>query len=406
MTFHFPKLATVEPLLAAIIDMPEINVNEDHENGLGVVMYNVAFEETFLNPFATDDPAERARRILLREARGIKFDLKTKRIVSRPYHKFFNVNERDETQAHVIDWTQPHVILEKLDGSMLTPYVSPSGEIKWMTKRGVTEVANNALDFFHKHPHYEDFCRRMFNKNLTPIFEWCTRRQRIIVDYGPTDRMVLTAIRDNVSGDYFRYDDMVGIARDNNLDYVRKLDFTVTNVNEFLQQTREIEGEEGYIVRFDTGHMYKVKGEWYCRLHKTFDALRFEKDIIRLILEGQLDDLRPFLIPTMLSAVDLFAHDIRVGLRSNALAIVDYANKYRGNTTKFDFVKLVQADAQMQPFNTHVFRAFDRDLNVDEVFEQLVFNVLKKSYTQTQVDEIRFLFGGKNWYDYTSMPTE
>jgi len=54
---------------------------------------------------------------LRRECRGMLF-YPDGRIMARRYHKFFNVNERDETQAHLLDLNRSHVILEKLDGSM------------------------------------------------------------------------------------------------------------------------------------------------------------------------------------------------------------------------------------------------------------------------------------------------
>ena len=52
--------------------------------------------------------------------------------------KFFNVNEREETLIQHIDFSQPHLILEKLDGSMITPFEVDS-RIRWGTKMGLTD---------------------------------------------------------------------------------------------------------------------------------------------------------------------------------------------------------------------------------------------------------------------------
>jgi hypothetical protein len=75
------------------------------------------------------EEATRAKAIR-RECRGLLF-YPDGRIMSRRLHKFFNVNERDETQVHRIDLGQPHVILEKLDGCLAadTLVQTPYGEM-------------------------------------------------------------------------------------------------------------------------------------------------------------------------------------------------------------------------------------------------------------------------------------
>ena len=57
-----------------------------------------------------------------RECRGLIFHAETGKLLSRRFHKFFNVNELDETDAEVIDLSKPYVLLEKLDGSFIAPY--------------------------------------------------------------------------------------------------------------------------------------------------------------------------------------------------------------------------------------------------------------------------------------------
>lgn len=62
------------------------------------------------------------------ECRGIIFCEKTGQVLARRFHKFFNVNEQDETQAELIDLARPHFILEKADG-----FVSPVPHTVMMT---------------------------------------------------------------------------------------------------------------------------------------------------------------------------------------------------------------------------------------------------------------------------------
>jgi RNA ligase len=50
-----------------------------------------------------------------RECRGLIFSDKGN-ILSRRFHKFFNVNELEETHESLIDINRPHILTEKMDG--------------------------------------------------------------------------------------------------------------------------------------------------------------------------------------------------------------------------------------------------------------------------------------------------
>lgn len=402
----FPILMSITPLLKAVEGMPEIGIREDHEHGYGYVSYQVAFEDTFKDPFATTDPAERERRLLVREARGIKYDLKTLRIVSRPYHKFHNVGERADTMPDVIDFTKPHVILEKLDGSMLTPlFRSEDGVMRWMTKRGVTSVADTALAFSDANPQYEQYCRTVDALGFTPIFEWCSRAQRIILDY-PQDRLVLTGLRHNETGIYHPYEIMKEFAESMGVEVVRALPGSVENIRKFMAEVKDLKGEEGYIIRFDDGSMYKIKGEWYCEIHRTFDNLRFEKDVIRLILSDKLDDAKSFMLETLRGAIDRFTADLRANVAKLAEFLYwEYtAAKDNTNGSKKKFVEFVQSRADLLPYQGALFRAYDKDLTQSEIFDHLLEYILKNVSTQTKVNEMRHYFGGLEWADYLKEP--
>lgn len=52
----------------------------------------------------------------IRECRGLIFNKETGKVVARRLHKFFNIGESEETQANKIDFSLPHVLVEKVDG--------------------------------------------------------------------------------------------------------------------------------------------------------------------------------------------------------------------------------------------------------------------------------------------------
>ena len=54
-----------------------------------------------------------------RECRGICFD-KSGKIIRRPFNKFFNVGQKEETLVQNMDWSIPHTVMDKRDGSMIS----------------------------------------------------------------------------------------------------------------------------------------------------------------------------------------------------------------------------------------------------------------------------------------------
>lgn len=87
------------------------------------------------------------------------------------------------------------MLLEKLDGSMIHPALV-EGRLVLMTRMGRTDVARSAEAFALDHPHlaYKRFCRAMLNDCITPIFEYVTPDNRIVIAY-PERAMILTGMR-------------------------------------------------------------------------------------------------------------------------------------------------------------------------------------------------------------------
>jgi RNA ligase len=229
---------------------------------------------------------------LRRECRGIVFD-KEGNILRRPYHKFFNLNERDETQFSQVDLSKPHSILEKLDGSMIVPY-RVNGRIVWGTKMGDTEVASPVHQFVADNPQYVEFFEACEIHNLSPIFEWMSRKQRIVIDH-PVDRLVLTAIRNINTGQYLSYDEMKVYADVNGIEVVNEFPVEGKSIEEICDYVRVQPDTEGVVIRFDDGHMLKLKTDDYVRIHKAKDAILKERNVVDLIINEKLDDVMAML---------------------------------------------------------------------------------------------------------------
>lgn len=284
---RFPVIHNIDDVLPHIQDVEGFIVvrKDDYD----VINYVISTPETF--PVITED--NRLTASMRRECRGLIFD-KDGNIISRPYHKFFNLGEREDHLMSNIDFSRPHVILEKLDGSMIRP-IRINGHWRLATKMGVTEVSMKAETYLAKSGLYQDYNRffdALFEAGKTPIFEFCSNSQRIVLDY-PEDRLVLTAIRDNEHGTYASYNELQLHAMVHGFEVVKAVEGTVENMLDLAKTSEE---EEGWIVRFDDGDMVKIKCEWYVLCHRSKDLITREKNVVEMIINEAVDDVLPLLI--------------------------------------------------------------------------------------------------------------
>jgi RNA ligase len=319
MNYDFPQIKTIDDVLPHISGREEFLVME--KEGYTVIKYAVAFEDTF--QWDSNDPVGSAIR---RECRGITFDTEGN-LICRKFHKFFNVGEKKETQLNKINLYEPHIVLEKLDGSCVIPQPSLDGFVL-TTKSGVTDISQQAEEFISDKPHYAKFIHSMFDGKLTPIFEWVSRKNRIVVDY-ENDNLILTAIRNTEMGNYLPYFNMLDLAEHWNIPVVQAVDgLVVQNIELFVKQIREWEDSEGVVLRFNTGHMVKIKSDQYVLRHKTKDSINQEKNVISIILNDDVDDLIPLLTPEDATRIQEFQHAFWLSFEDVAGEIYDL---YRAN---------------------------------------------------------------------------
>jgi RNA ligase len=288
---------------------------------------------------------------------------------------------------------------------MITPVAVIDGRIFYGTKMGLTEVAVPVQTFVDVRPEYARLVSDLIASGKTPTFEWCSRQQKIVIDY-PNDRLVLTAIRENENGQYTPYTEMVEIGKTYGVEVVKSYG-TIDDFEKFLASVSELEGAEGYVVRFEDGHMVKVKGAWYISLHRSLDSMKFEKDFIRLILDEKLDDLKGVLPQALASRADHFATDLfhnahQVGEKVYWVAQEAYDNL---SASKKRFALEVVNRPENKPFSSLLFKMWDRidqredDLEVGAV--KLVLETIRDACsTQTKVDQHRHLFGNIRWSGY------
>lgn len=337
MRYKFPIIQTIDDVLPHLDD----NFHVTKKDGYTVVGYHNSSIEVFPEVTSTILGADTSSGLattweysrpaaIRRECRGLIFGEDGK-LISRRLHKFFNMGERLETLEGNLEEKDQLVAYEKLDGSMITPLFLKTG-LRWASKGGVTDVSMQAETWVVSHLHYERFARFCNLWDTTPIFEWCSRKQKIVVDH-PEDRLVLLAIRKTETGAYVSYNEMYKWANDYGVEVVKQVIGSWHEVREALKDNTT---DEGVVLTYPDGHRVKVKTDWYVKLHRVKDECSRERDVLNLILMEKLDDIKPLLTPEDLDRVDNFQISIERSIKTttNYLEIVWESVK---EMTKKDF---------------------------------------------------------------------
>lgn len=384
MFYKFPIIENFSDLKPYITEDSSITVS--YKDDYIVVNYNVADKETFPDLSEGDIAAFR------RECRGIIFSLDGK-LLRRPFQKFFNLGEREETLLGNIDFSQPHVILDKVDGSMVTPLLS-NGAIRFATKAGITDMTP-AIEAYisQSRAEYQNFCYYMLSRELTPIFEYVSRDNRIVMDYKEPS-LILLAIRNNFTGKYMLYKEQLKFAFSYKIPIVKQIHNSKNSIDDFVRHIYTEKDMEGVVVRFDSGHMVKIKTEWYVNIHRAKDACLHEKRVIEMILDSKVDDVLAFLPPDDAKKLSDFADAFLTGLNKKRNEIEKEMNlqKTLGMSRKDYALGLGKTTDSLQ--NAVVFKSWDDHTKIHDALTNVVRRHLG---SQSDVDKVRFLWGYTKW---------
>lgn len=217
-----------------------------------------------------------------RQARGIIFDVDGT-IVARPFSKFFNLNERPETEVKNLPWSESVEVYEKVDGSCGAGYRAvPKNLEPWMVLRepmwhlatpGSME-SDQALEGT-KILNTGNYKLEHLPVDCTPVFEIIYPENRIVVDYHGARELVLLAIFEH-SGVEWHPRRVDQIAKLCGFRRPQRYDIDLRSEIPFEDNA------EGYVARFESGLRVKVKSPAYLRIHRLLNYLS-PKGVIELI---------------------------------------------------------------------------------------------------------------------------
>ena len=280
MTHYKFKVRTIEDLREPNGKFPwenkrEIKLLKKEVDGkkFYIAHYTVAFEETF-------DTKES------RECRGIMFDEKGI-LVSRPFHKFFNVGENKYSREELLIGKKFDVF-EKVDGALIIPEII-DGNLYFRTKRSfeseealLTYKLINTLSQSEREE-ILDFIVKWKEKGYTPMFElaWTEKFPHVVVYEKP--RLSFLFLRNNESGEYRRPSEIPSFIND--VKYYGKM--TLEESKELLEELNK--GYEGVVLFNENIDFFKLKTQWYLTLHKAKENINI-KSVVEMVLKEELDD--------------------------------------------------------------------------------------------------------------------
>jgi hypothetical protein len=112
----------------------------------------------------------------------------------------------------------------------------------------------------------------LMNVKHTYLFEIIYPDNRIVIDYGDKESLVLTGIIDTESGEEFDVDYLQAESEKIGCEMVKVFVFEKF---EDLFKVRDLltVNEEGFVITFDNGYKCKLKGAAYCAVHKKMNNL-------------------------------------------------------------------------------------------------------------------------------------
>ena len=357
------KIETIDDVLPFISNENGMVVAERDE--YTVVNYAFVNDKTFTNPVAC-------------ECRGLKFDLNGQ-ILARPFHKFFNIGERQAPED--ISWDQPHVIMDKLDGSMIHPCILNS-RLVFMSRMGETSQAKAA--YAVASDAVKSLCLALLADGITPIFEFTSPESRIVVSYDKPE-ITLLALRETISGSYHNHAELKAVAEHFGVPLVNTFG-QVKDVKEFVENGRALKGVEGYVVAFDDGHRVKLKADAYVLRHKALAGVSRETNLLAWIVEDALDDVLPILHKDIASQVKYYNDQVLSALSQRLTEVENFISTH-ANSDRREFASAAQKGLDKRLHSTAFSILDGRD------GREVLVKILKwASHSESRVDTVRDLF--------------
>lgn len=271
------------------------------------IQYHPTFPFAILN-YTNAAQTSRLWNDVTKNCRGLIINVLNNKVIGRPFPKFFNYGEESQQKRK---WypNEPVIVTDKMDGSLGISYRGTDGK-PYIATRGsfMSDQALRATKILHKkYPEWSP------DEGLTYLFEIIYPENRIVVDYGQTEDLILLGavnIETGVSVD-------PGIARLNWSGPVVEI-FHYKSFQEALEAAPR-PNSEGLVVHFlNSDQRVKLKQEDYVNLHRivsnldaqvVWEYLKESKSIMDLV-DSLPEEFESWIYETMTRLLDSY-HSIK-----------------------------------------------------------------------------------------------
>lgn len=304
--------------------------------------------------------------------RGLVLDLEGN-VVAKPFPKFFNYEEHTAEGSKLAPIpNESFEVYEKMDGSLGIIF-HYKGEWLVATRGSFTsEQAIKGKEMLDKLP------LDGLDANNTYLAEIIYPENRIVVDYGTDEKLVLLGAYNNETGEEVKVDGMPGW---------EVVKMYKTWGEDWKTLKNEIsKNNEGYVIRFSSGMRMKIKGEEYKRLHRILTNFS-TKDIWELLKNGE--DLAP-LLERVPDEFDDWVKRTAMNLRYSFYSIYERAGKLHDGfrygkyndvypePTKREFAEFVNKlpkDIYPKELSAVMFKMWDK-----QPYDYIIWNMIKPKY--------------------------
>jgi RNA ligase len=296
--------------------------------------------------------------------RGLVLDLEGN-VIAKPFPKFFNYEEHKPEDIP----NENFEVYEKMDGSLGIIF---HYEGEWLiATRGsfASEQAIKGKEMLDK------LNKSALIAGYTYLAEIIYPENRIVVDYGDVEKLVVLGAYNNETGKEVKVDEMVNEGWEVVMKYK-------TWGEDWETLKKEISKDnEGYVIRFSGGMRMKIKGTEYVRLHKILTNFS-NKDIWELLKNDE--PLEPFLerVP---DEFDKWVKAVVMNLRYSFYSIDERAGKLHDGfrygkfndkevePTKKEFAEYVKQFPL--ELSAVMFKMWDK-----RPYDYIIWNMLKPKY--------------------------
>ena len=193
-------------------------------------------------------------------SRGIILNKKTGEVVARPFSKFFNLGEKEETMEANIPWNSDYIVFEKMDGWL---------GILYRYENQFCIATRGSFDGNGVAPWATNFLRKNYNldglpDDVTLVFEIICPQTKIIVDYNGEEKLILLAAFNRHTNEEYDWTQLSKWAEQYKFALPRVFGKSVNECRKLLDTHKGTE-LEGFVLRFANGLRVKIKSEDYKR---------------------------------------------------------------------------------------------------------------------------------------------